>query len=264
MDSPLLFFSLFPIITAALRFSFLTSLAVALFIAIGYLSLGFLSPTPFTVGALLTKIGNVVIILLAAVVTGLIGGQMKRRVALIRRQEEEEELRRLRARQQQSRLIFELASTLSRDAELPAGSGSHPGRGGDRPARTGGTGGPSGGPDPALPGRPVEGRGVSPYPRRDQQMALEGTVGVLAQALRTAEPGSLPGPGEDPELGRFVSLHQCREAVAVPLRAGFETFGLAVFGSPQTGLFTPDYQDLLSALCNQGVVALQNARSIRA
>ncbi len=111
LDSPLLFFSLFPIITAALRFSFLTSLAVALFIAIGYLSLGFLSPTPFTVGALLAKIGNVVIILLAAVVTGLIGGQMKRWVALIRRQEEEEELRRLRARQQQSRLIFELAST---------------------------------------------------------------------------------------------------------------------------------------------------------
>ncbi len=82
VDSPLLFFSLFPIITAALRFSFLTSLAVALFIAIGYLSLGFLEPTSLTVDVLLAKIGNVVIILLAAVVTALIGGQMKRRVAL--------------------------------------------------------------------------------------------------------------------------------------------------------------------------------------
>ncbi len=83
-------------------------------------------------------------------------------------------------------------------------------------------------------------------------MTLEGTVGVLAQALRTAEPALCLASGEDPELGRFISLHQCREAVAVPLRAGFETFGLAVFGSPQTGLFTPDYQDLLSAPLQSG------------
>lgn len=259
LDSPLLFFSLFPIITAALRFSFLTSLAAALFIAIGYLSLGFLEPTFLGPDTLLAKIGNVVIILLAAVVTALIGEQMKRRVALIRRQEEEEELRRLRARHQQFRLIFELASTLSATLNYQrvleaildvAEIGLHELAGREIP----------------LVGLILLFRGdrlrvaASRHtPRRDQQMALEGQSGILAQALRTAEPALCLAPGEDPELGRFVSLHQCREAVAVPLRAGFETFGIAVFGSPQPGLFTPDYQDLLSALCNQGVVALQNA-----
>ncbi|MCX7854920.1 MAG: sensor histidine kinase [Anaerolineae bacterium] len=260
LDSPLLFFSLFPIITAALRFSFLTGLAAALFIAIGYLSLGFLEPVLPAVDTLLAKIGNVIIILLAAVVTALIGEQMKRRVALIRRQEEEEELRRLRARHQQSRLIFELASTLSATLNYQrvleaildvAEIGLHELAGQEVP----------------LVGLILLFRGdrlrvaASRHtPRRDQQMALEGQSGVLAQALKTAELALCLAPGEDPELGRFVSLHQCREAVAVPLRAGFETFGVAVFGSPQSGLFTPEYQDLLSALCNQGVVALQNAR----
>ncbi len=260
LDSPLLFFSLFPIITAALRFSFLTSLAVALFIAIGYLGLGFLETVPLAVETLLAKIGNVVIILLAAVVTGLVGGQMKRRVALIRRQEEEEELRRLRARHQQSRLIFELASTLSATLNYQrvleaildvAEIGLHELAGQETPLV---------GLILLFRGDQLKVAASRHAPRRDQQMTLEGQSGALAQALRTAEPALCLAPGEDPELGRFISLHQCREAVAVPLRAGFETFGLAVFGSPQTGLFTPDYQDLLSALCNQGVVALQNAR----
>jgi signal transduction histidine kinase len=259
LDSPLLFFSLFPIITAALRFSFLTSLAVALFITIGYLSLGFLRPIS-SATPVLAQIGNVIIVLLAAVITALVGGQMKRRVAIIRQKEEEEELRRLRARHQQSRLIFELASTLSAtlnyqrvlEAILDVAD-----IGLRELARQ----------DLPLVGLVLLFRGdrlkvaASRHtPRRDQQVVLEGRSGVLAQAIRTAEPVLCIDPGEDPELGRFVSLHQCREAIAVPLRAGFETFGIAVFGSPKTDLFTPDYQNLLIALCNQGVVALQNAR----
>lgn len=260
LDSPLLFFSLFPIITAALRFSFLTSLIVALFIAIGYLSLGFLNPLPLSVGTLLPKVGNVFIILLAAVVTALVGEQMKRRVALLRKYEEEEELRRLRAHRQQSRLIFELAGTLSATLNYQrvleaildvAEIGLQELEGQGIP----------------LVGLILLFRGdrlaiaVSRHtPRRDQQVVLEGRSGVLAQAMQTAEPVLCLHPGGDPELGRFIAFHQCQEAVAVPLRAGFETFGIAVFGSPQAGIFTPDYQDLLVALCNQGVVALQNAR----
>ncbi len=260
LDSPLLFFSLFPIITAALRFSFLTSLIVALFIAIGYLSLGFLNPAPLSTATLLSKVGNIIIILLAAVVTALVGEQMKRRVALIRQREEEEELRRLRAHHQQSRLIFELASTLSATLNYQrvleaildvAEIGLHELEGQDIP----------------LVGMILLFRGdrlavaASRHAtRRDQQVALEGRLGVLAQVLQTAEPVLCLRPGDDPELGRFIAFHQCQEAVAVPLRAGFETFGIAVFGSPKAGIFTPDYQDLLVALCNQGVVALQNAR----
>lgn len=257
LDSPLLFFSLFPIITAALRFSFPISLLVAFLIAIGYLSLGF---TRSSFEAALARIGNVIIILLAAVITALIGRQMKRRVALIRQKEEEEELRRLRAHHQQSRLIFELASTLSATLNYQrvletildvAEIGLHELAGRNLPLV---------GLILLFRGDRLKVAASRHTPRRDQQVVLEGRSGVLAQAIHTAEPVLCLAPGEDPELGRFVSLHPCREAMAVPLRAGFETFGIAVFGSPQTGLFTPDYQDLLIALCNQGVVALQNAR----
>lgn len=260
LDSPLLFFSLLPIITAALRFTFLASLAVALFIVSGYLGLGFVQPNPIPVSSLIPKIGDAIVLLLAALLTGLVGEQMKRRVFLARRQEEKEELRRLRARHQQSRLIFELASTLSAtlsyqrvlEAMLDVGE---------------------------IGLRELEGRAVPlvgvvllfrgerlhvaasrHLPPRDQRIVLAGREGVIAQALNTTEPTLCTQPGRDPELGQFVVMHQCREAAAVPLRAGFENFGIAIFGSPEAGVFSPDYQDLLVALCNQGVVALQNAQ----
>ncbi|MCS7179124.1 MAG: GAF domain-containing sensor histidine kinase [Anaerolineae bacterium] len=260
LDSPLLFFSLFPIITAALRFSLLASLSVALFITLGYLGLGVLQPTPITGLTLLTKVGSVVLILLAAMITALVGGQMKRRLDLAQQQEQEEELRRLRARHQQSRLIFELASTLSAtlnyqrilEAILDVAEIGL--------SELAGENVPVVGLILLFRGEHLQVAASRHTPRRDQQVVLEGRLGVLAQAMSTAEPALCLRPGEDPELGRFVALHACREAVAVPLRAGFETFGIAVFGSPRAGLFTPDYQDLLVALCNQGVVALQNAR----
>ncbi|HIE37841.1 MAG TPA: hypothetical protein EYH30_10615 [Anaerolineales bacterium] len=260
VESPLLFFGLLPIITAALRFSLLASLGVALFIVISYLGLEFLQPSPTPLAALLPRLVDAFVLVLAAMLTGLVGQQMKRRVALVRRREEEEELRRLRARHQQSRLIFELASTLSAtlnyqrvlEAILDVGE---------------------------IGLRELEGRAVPlvsaillfrgerlhvaasrHLPPRDRRTVLSGQQGAIARALVTAEPTLCPQPGRDPELGQFVSMHQCREAVTVPLRAGFENFGTALFGSPVPGIFTADYQDLLVALCNQGVVALQNAQ----
>jgi len=257
-DSPLLFFSLLPIITAALRFSLAASMLISLFITIGYFAVGSLLPHAAT--SFLAEAGDAVILLLAALLTGMVGEQMKQRVTQARRQEEKQELRRLRARHQQSRLIFELAGTLSAtlsyqrvlEAMLDVSE---------------------------IGLRELEGQTVllasmvllfhgdrlhvaasRHCPRRDQRAVLLGERGAVAQALSTAEPVLCPQPGQDPELGQFAALHQCREAVVIPLRAGFESFGIAVFGSPTEGIFTPDYQDLLIALCNQGVVALQNAQ----
>jgi len=260
LESPLLFFSLLPIITAALRFSPLASLTVALSIALGYFGLGFSQPYAVSPPVLVAKIGDVVVLVLAALLTGLVGQQMKRRVGLARRQEEKDELHRLRARHQQSRLIFELASTLSAtlnyqrvlEAMLDVGEV------GLRELEA-----------QAVPlvsvvllfrGDRLRVAASRHLPPRDQRTVLSGEQGAIARALITAEPTLCPHPGQDPELGQFVALHQCKEAVAMPLRAGFENFGVAIFGSPVVGIFTPDYQDLLVALCNQGVVALQNAQ----
>ena len=61
-------------------------------------------------------------------------------------------------------------------------------------------------------------------------------------------------------LSRFVLMHSCRQAIVVPLRAGFENFGAAIFGTTEPDTYTDDHSDLLSAICNQAILALQNAR----
>jgi signal transduction histidine kinase len=67
-------------------------------------------------------------------------------------------------------------------------------------------------------------------------------------------------PAADPELSQLIMMHSCRQAIVVPLRAGFENFGVVVFGSPQPGTYTADHQEMLTAICNQAIVALQNAQ----
>ncbi|HIP88069.1 MAG TPA: GAF domain-containing protein [Anaerolineales bacterium] len=260
-QSPFLFFGILPIITAALRFSFFISILVALFITLGYFGIGLLYASTSSLSAALPWLGNAATLLLAALVAGLVGRRMRRHISALAEAEQAEELRRLRARHQQSRLIFELASTLSAtlnyqkvlEAMLDVGEIGLQELGRravsqvsivflfDKQQQL----------------RVVASRRLSP---RDERLVIPGQRGVVAQALMTAEPALSRNPGRDPELGQFIAMNRCQEAVAVPLRAGFEDFGVVVFGSPTPGLYTPDYQDLLVAMCNQAVVALQNAR----
>jgi len=44
------------------------------------------------------------------------------------------------------------------------------------------------------------------------------------------------------------------------LRAGFENYGVMIMANPGTGGYPDDFRDLLEAVCNQAVMALQNAR----
>jgi signal transduction histidine kinase len=97
-------------------------------------------------------------------------------------------------------------------------------------------------------------------PQRDQNTTFEGKSGALAQALMTAEPVITDDPPADPELRHLIMMHNCKQAIVVPLRAGFESFGAVVFGSPHPHTYTHDHENLLTAICNQAIVALQNAQ----
>jgi signal transduction histidine kinase len=97
-------------------------------------------------------------------------------------------------------------------------------------------------------------------PARDQKVRFQGRQGALAEALSSAEPAVIDNPAEDPELGQLVTMHGCKQAVVVPLRAGFENYGAAVFGSSLPNAYTEDHRNLLVAICNQAIVALQNAQ----
>jgi signal transduction histidine kinase len=84
--------------------------------------------------------------------------------------------------------------------------------------------------------------------------------GAISKTLSSAEPVTCDDPAHDPELTTYTALHRCLMAVCVPLRAGFENYGVAVFASPDPGVFTQDNIDVLTAVCNQAIIALQNAQ----
>ncbi|MFQ6101905.1 MAG: GAF domain-containing sensor histidine kinase [Anaerolineae bacterium] len=261
LTSPLLFFVLFPILTAALRFPWVVSLLIAIVIVVSCGFAGYLvAPSGKSWIDLLSFAASSLILLLAALVSGLVGNKVKQAIARTRQRKQEAELRKLRAAQEHSRVIFELASTLSAtlnynkvlEAVLEVGeAGMHE----------------WGRPDSSHMSmvmlfshndlRIVASRHL---PQRDQKATFQGQSGVLAQALASAEAVVIDNPFEDPELGQLIAMHSCRHAIVVPLRAGFENFGVVVFGSPQAKIYTEDHKDLLIAICNQAIVALQNAQ----
>ncbi|RLD00406.1 MAG: hypothetical protein DRI77_00565 [Chloroflexi bacterium] len=261
LASPLLFFALFPILTAALRFPWIISLLVSLVIVVSCGYAGYVIAPPGTSWMdLLPFVVSSLTLLLAAAVSGLVGDRVKRAIARKHRLEEETELRKLRVVQERVRAIFELASTLSAtlnynkvlEAVLEVGeAGMHE----------------WGRPDSShvsmvmLFGKSdlciVASRHLT---QRDQKTIFRGQRGVLARALTTAEAIIVANPSADPELGQLVMMHSCQQAIIVPLRAGFESFGVVVFGSSQPGVYTEDHKNLLTAICNQAIVALQNAQ----
>ena len=261
LTSPLLFFALFPILTAALRFPWTISLLVTMVIVIGCGFAGWVSTPPDTrLSDLVQFAASSLILILAALISGLVGRQIKRIVARTRQLEEEAELRKLHAAQEHSRVIFELASMLSATlnynkilrAVLEVGEAGMRELGRPNSAHV----------SMVMLFSHNDLRIVASrhLPPRDQNAVFNGRDGALAQALATAEAVITDSPATDPELGQLIMMHSCQQAIIVPLRAGFENFGVVVFGNPEPGTYTQDHQELLAAICNQAIVALQNAQ----
>jgi signal transduction histidine kinase len=97
----------------------------------------------------------------------------------------------------------------------------------------------------------------------DLRVTLPGDEGAVGQALRTGEPAVSHDPTRDPELTRLVALHNCREALVIPLIVGLEAYGALLFAHPKPDYFTEERSELLEAISHQAMVALQNARLYR-
>lgn len=105
--------------------------------------------------------------------------------------------------------------------------------------------------------RVVAGRGLFP---RDGDRVLRATIGgAIGRVLAGAEILTVQEPGRDPGLGQFAALQGMRTALCLPLRAGFELFGIVVVASEEALAFQPEQLTLLEGLTNQAVVALQNS-----
>ncbi len=259
ITSPLLFYALFPILTSALRFDWRYNVITAGAIMGAFLAFKVIGK-PLSGEEQSQALGTLLLLALAATVSGTIGGRVKNLVLQAMRSEAEGELRQLRARREQARAIFEMASTLSAtlsyerilDAVLDVGAMGMREFG-------------------SVAQRLVsmvllfteDGLVVRASRRltaRDEAARLTEPQGAIAEALKTAEPVICHDLKADAGLAPFVALHRCVTAVVVPLRAGFESYGVAVFGSPEPNVFTPDHLELLTAVASQAIIALQNAQ----
>jgi signal transduction histidine kinase len=98
------------------------------------------------------------------------------------------------------------------------------------------------------------------FVQRDFGMNLTGSSGIVAKALANAEVAVTDKPNQDPELNSFVAFQNCRYAACLPLRAGFQIFGVMVLGTESQTRFGAEHLDLFGAIADQAVMALQNAQ----
>jgi signal transduction histidine kinase len=260
LSSPLLFFALFPILTAVIRFSQPMGMFMALPVITSFGLSVYLTSPPTSWPETLSFVTFSLVMLLAAIVSSFVSEQVKIIAAQSQYKEVEIERRKLRAARERSRLTFELASTLSATlnykkvlkAVLEVGEKGLQELGQDRASQVGAV---------LLFGhrdlRIAASRHLS---SPERSIAFQGKEGALADALTIAEPVVVEDPIRDPELSKLTSMQSCKQAIVVPLRAGFESFGVVIFGSSQPDVYTEDLVSLLTAICNQAIVALQNAQ----
>jgi len=257
---PLILFGLFPILVAGFRYDVITSLSIAGILVLAGAIFYFLewygadqTGNPFSL------VVNVTILFFTAALSSLVSGQEREAI-----QKTEEKVRGdLQAARDRAKAIYEMTSTFSTtlnyhhvldtmlDISMGLGGTTQEG------VRSVGV---------VLLYQQkgeVNRLGVEAsrnLNRHDRQCELAGTAGAIGQALSSAEPVLVERIGNDPELRQFSSLHKCCSAICIPLRAGFEIYGVVILGSPRTGAYTAEHMEFLTAFCNQTVVALQNAQ----
>ncbi len=95
--------------------------------------------------------------------------------------------------------------------------------------------------------------------RADEQNTVPGKSGIIGEALQGSEPIIGENPRKDPELQYFLSVQNCKSILCIPLRTGFDNFGVLIYASDQAQAFGEDQTDLLTAIGIQTTIALQNA-----
>ncbi len=97
------------------------------------------------------------------------------------------------------------------------------------------------------------------FTRGDTLRIIDGKEGIVGEALREAVPVFGTNPKDDPELQFFIAFQNCRSIVCVPLRAGYDNFGVLIYGSDRPNAFNQEHSELLTAIGVQATIALQNA-----
>lgn len=93
----------------------------------------------------------------------------------------------------------------------------------------------------------------------DEKRILPGRTGIMAEALQEARPVFGESGRNDPELRTMVSFQNVRSLLCIPLRAGFDNYGVLLYGSDARNAFNKDQVGSLRIIGTQVTIALQNA-----
>ena len=94
----------------------------------------------------------------------------------------------------------------------------------------------------------------------DQRRVFSGAEGILGSAIEEGEPVLTQNIGYDPELSSVIALRSCTASYCVPLRTGFNVYGVLLFAHPDPDYFTAERREMLELIERQSVIAIQNAR----
>ena len=93
----------------------------------------------------------------------------------------------------------------------------------------------------------------------DDKRILPGKSGIIDQALKETRPVFGGTARKDPELRTMVSFQNVRSLLCIPLRAGFDNYGVLLYGSDLRNAFNVDQVESLRIIGTQVTIALQNA-----
>ncbi len=97
------------------------------------------------------------------------------------------------------------------------------------------------------------------FMRMDEGKTIRGETGIVGQCLKQVEPIIGVNPNFDPELEFFASFQDMKAVLCVPLRAGYDSYGVFIYASNLLDAFTESDADLMGFIASQATVALQNA-----
>lgn len=103
----------------------------------------------------------------------------------------------------------------------------------------------------------TEGRNLA---ARDQGRRFKSDLGIVGQTIQSAEAQISNTVQKDKALPSFPSFAKSQSAICVPLRAGFDTYGVVLFCSAERNRYNENHKKLLTAFSSQAIIPLQNAQ----
>ena len=93
----------------------------------------------------------------------------------------------------------------------------------------------------------------------DWDVLLPAKEGAIHQAFYSSELQIIQTPLEDPELSLLSTFRSLGTAVCIPLSSRLEAYGMLVFAHKNSKYFTTERLELLQAIGDQTMIAMQNA-----